>query len=148
MDVVNTLKDPLRDRGISCIVRIYKSKYDNIIANFIFLDGIDVRVNISEYGYWFIPDHVNGYTIFYDERFENNKIDPTVLLDSAIVYIDTDSNNFIRTIAINISKESDFTKYDFCNVEDRNKYFNTLFTDKKDIYFLDKRQKIPFEKWF
>lgn len=140
-------KDPLENYKIARVARFYKTKNGIIIGEFGFLDGIYVRVDISIYGYWFIPKHINAYTLIYDERIKDGMIDINeIIKGNPIVFIY--SENFAKPKAVVI-----YNNYDriinFDVVEEREKYFYPIFKDRdvKDIFFVDKRKKCEFDEW-
>ena len=147
-------KDPLEKYRIARVVRFYKTKNGITVGEFGFLDGIYIKIDISIYGYWFIPKHINAYTLIYDERLKGGMIDTDEIVKgnpTVIIY----SENFAKPKAVVI--HNNYEIYNNCNykvinfdvVEEREKYFDPIFKDRdvKDIFFVDKRKKCEFDEW-
>ena len=141
-------KDPLDNHKIARVVRFYKTKNGITVGEFGFFDGIYIRVDISIYGYWFIPKHINAYTLIYDERLKDGMIDTDEIVKgnpTVIIY----SENFAKPKAVVIYNNYDYRVINFDVVEEREKYFDPIFKDRdvKDIFFVDKRKKCEFDEW-
>lgn len=141
-------KDPLEKYKIAIVLRFYKTKNGITVGEFKFIDGIHIRVDISIYGYWFIPKHINAYTLIYDERLKDGMIDTDEIVKgnpTVVIY----SENFAKPKAVVIYNNYDYRVINFDVVEEREKYFDPIFKDRdvKDIFFVDKRKKCEFDEW-
>lgn len=141
-------KDPLENYKVARVARFYKTKNGVTVGEFGFLDGVYIRVDISIYGYWFIPKHINAYTLIYDERLKDGMIDTDEIVKgnpTVIIY----SENLTKPKAVVIYNNYDYRIINFDVVEEREKYFNPIFKDRdvKDIFFVDKRKKCEFDEW-
>lgn len=141
-------KDPLDNHKIARVVRFYKTKNGITVGEFGFLNDVFIRVDISIYGYWFIPKHINAYTLIYDERLKDGMIDTDEIVKgnpTVIIY----SENFAKPKAVVIYNNYDYRVINFDVVEEREKYFDPIFKDRdvKDIFFVDKRKKCEFDEW-
>lgn len=141
-------KDPLCNHKIARVARFYKTKSGITVGEFGFLNDVYIRVDISIYGYWFIPKHINAYTLIYDERLKDGMIDTDEIIKgnpTVIIY----SENLDKPKAVVIYNNYDYRVINFDVVEEREKYFDPIFKDRgvKDIFFVDKRKKCEFDEW-
>ena len=145
--------DPLEDYKIAKILRIYKTSNDFTIADFGFNDGIHKKVDLGIYGYWFIPNHINAYTLIYDERIEETKIENLYKkANNAGVFIFYDENGYTPLCIVMNNlvkfKTSTFEVFNYADVEKREKLFDPIFKNKDiNVFFIDTREKIPFDDW-
>lgn len=141
-------RDPIHTYGIAYMVKIYKTKNRFTMAELAFVDGIIRRINIDTYGYNFLKDHINGYTLFYDERVKNTmeQMVPE-FIDGAIVYIYNDPDS-IMTKARVITNDCNSNSFDFTFKDNRDYYLNHIFDNcEGDIFFIDTRKKMEYEEW-
>lgn len=141
-------KDPLCNHKIARVVRFYKTKDGITVGEFGFLNDVYIRVDISIYGYWFIPKHINAYTLIYDERLKDGMIDTDEIVKgnpTVIIY----SENLAKPKAVVIYNNYNYRVINFDVVEEREEYFDPIFKDRdvKDIFFVDKRKKCEFDEW-
>lgn len=141
-------KDPLCNYKFARVLRFYKTKNGITVGEFGFLDGVYIKVNISIYGYWFIPKHISAYTLIYDERIKDGMIDTAEIAKGnpiVIIY----SENLIKPKAIVIYNSYSHKVINYADVEERKENFDPIFKDRdvQDIFFVDKRKKCEFDEW-
>lgn len=141
-------KDPLEEYKVARVARFYKTKNGITVGEFGFFDGIYIREDISIYGYWFIPKHINAYTLIYDERLKDGMIDTDEIVKgnpTVIIY----SENFAKPKAVVIYNNYNYKVINYDDVEERKENFDPIFKDRdvKDIFFVDKRKKCEFDEW-
>ena len=140
-------KDPIPTYGIAYMVKLYKTKNRFNMAELAFADGIIRRINIDTYGYNFFKKHINGYTLFYDERVKSSmELMSPEFIDGALVYIYNEKDS-ITTKARIIGARNNFEPFDFANQKDRDYYLNYIFDVCRDIYFVDGRKKMEYDEW-
>jgi len=145
---LNIYNDPLKNYGIARVMRIYKTKSGITIGEFGFNGSIYIRVNITAYEYWFIPDHINAYTLIYDERLKDGMIDTDEIVKgnpTVIIYGD----DITRPNAVVVYNNYKYNVIEYTKAEERKEYFYPIFKDRdvKDIFFVDKRKKCEFDEW-
>ena len=141
-------RDPLENYKVARVARFYKTKNGITVGEFGFLDGVYIKVDISNYGYWFIPKHINAYTLIYDERLKDGMIDTDEIVKrnpTVIIY----SENFAKPKAVVIYNNYNYKVINYDDVEERKENFDPIFKDRdvKDIFFVDKRKKCEFDEW-
>ncbi len=141
-------KDPIPTYGIAYAVKLYKTKNRFTMVELGFIDGIIHRINIDTYGYSFLKNHINGYTLFYDERVKNTmeQMVPE-FIDGAIVFIYNNPNSTYTKARV-ITKNNNFTPFDFMYKNNRDFYLNPIFDNcEGDIFFIDTRKKVEYNEW-
>ena len=141
-------QDPLENYKVARVARFYKTKNGVTVGEFGFLDGVYIKIDISIYGYWFIPKHINAYTLIYDERLKDGMIDTDEIVKgnpTVIIY----SENFAKPKAVVIYNNYNYKVINYDDVEERKENFDPIFKDRdmKDIFFVDKRKKCEFDEW-
>lgn len=116
------------DKAIA--VRIYENINDSI-AEFLFLDGSFVNINLSNYGYRCFAALTSCKTLFYDERIDINK--PTAYSDA----LNFSSSDRIIEIEYN-DDESSINIYEYKQtipgiIRRVNGYYNLDDTDGNNI---------------